>query len=188
MIKITNHQCIKNFVLIVSGLCLFIAIPLPLLIAEFVNTESYIDKSIPIKLNNFEHIDTKKYNTGFGRYKYIYHLQSGGTYYNLSYHMEKKNDLDNLYFYDKNIYILVNPLEYDRYKGTANDPIPAFNYSVFPYQYVWSKEKHKYNVQQYLTMERILYANLYDELIMFLIYFSIFPLVYFYFMGKHVKK
>lgn len=188
MKKISNQKYIKNFVLIVSGLCLFIVIPLPLLVAKFVNTESYINKSILIKLNNFEHIDTKKYNAGLGRDKYIYHLQSDGVYYNLSYYIENKNDRDNLYFYDENIYILVNHLEYDRHKGTINDPIPVFNYAVLPEQYVWSKEKHKYNIQQYLTMERILYADLYDELIMFLIYINIFPLVYFYFGDKYVKK
>lgn len=127
----------------------------------FVNVDKYANDSIEIELKDISFISKQRVGyglgTGSGTGKSVVQILDGDKYYNLSYYEKNKADRK-FYFFDekklpKSISIIVNREELEK-KGSKQNPIPVFNFSMKHNEMIWDNESYRENIRKYLTYEK----------------------------------
>lgn len=128
----------------------------------FVNIDTYISNSKKIELNNVHLISKQRQGyglgTGSGTGKHIVKIFDGKKYYDLCYYEKNKADNQFLKFdynnIPSNIFVIINSDEMKYSKGTSENPIPVFNFSVNSKEMIWNDKSYKENIRKYLTYEK----------------------------------
>ena len=128
----------------------------------FVNIDNYISNSKKIELNNVHAIPKQRvgygFGTGSGSGKLVVKIFDGKKYYDLSYYEKNKADYEFLKAeYNNvptNITVIVNTDELNSNKGTVENPIPVFNFSINSKEMIWDNESYKENIRKYLVYEK----------------------------------
>ncbi|MCS4305104.1 hypothetical protein [Chryseobacterium sp. BIGb0232] len=128
----------------------------------FVNIDTYISNSKKIELNNVHLISKQRLGyglgTGSGTGKQEVKIFDGKKYYNLCYYEKNKADNQFLKFEYNNIpshiFVIVNSDEMKDNKGTLENPIPVFNFSVNSKEMIWDDQSYQENIRKYLTYEK----------------------------------
>ncbi|WP_407402936.1 hypothetical protein [Chryseobacterium sp.] len=159
----TTHKSIRALIIVLSvpGLLLIAYLLFSQIKLFLVNVSDYANNSIEIKLTDVTSISNMRedygFGTGSGTGKSVVQILDGDKYYNLSYYEKNKADRK-FYFFDekklpKSISIIVNREELEK-KGSKQNPIPVFNFSMKHNEMIWDNESYRENIRKYLTYEK----------------------------------
>lgn len=128
----------------------------------FVDIHTYISNSKKIELDSVHLISKERRDyglgTGSGSGKNVVKIFNGKKYYNLCYYEKNKADNQFLKIDNNNIpsriFVIINSDEIKGNKGTSENPIPVFNFSVRSEEMMWDEKSYRENVRKYLTYEK----------------------------------
>ncbi len=145
------------------------------IVSCFIDFDEYINNSEVIELSGVKFINHKRegygYGIGSGSGKEVFAIKANDIYYNLLFYEKYKGDY---YFKQVDVdelrkanYLVakINYIEFEKHKGTIEDPIPVFSFAFASKEYVWNIETYEYNVKQFLLYENVLGSNLITMLI-----------------------
>ncbi|STZ62813.1 Uncharacterised protein [Moraxella lacunata] len=159
---INKMNNIYKILLIIGSVLIVIAISM-MAMRPSVGISDYIQNSQTVEINNANYHSYLNKSIGGNRKKEVFIVENSDNYYALSFYtqMTKGGGKHAGGFLTKDgvIYVVINPIELKRHKGTLNDPYPVLNYGHSKETYVWDEKQYQTNVQMYLGFD----FNLSDE-------------------------
>lgn len=154
---------IYKILLIIGSVLIIIAISM-MAMRPSVGISDYIQNSQTVEINNANYHSYLNKSIGGNRKKEVFIVENSDNYYALSFYTQitksgAENHAGSFLTKDGVIYVVINPIELKRHKGTLNDPYPVLNYGHSKETYVWDEKQYQTNVQMYLGFD----FNLSDE-------------------------
>lgn len=151
-----TNDTYKNL-LIFFGIFLAITIQIIIMDNSSKNMNEYIQGSQTIEIKNVIYHSHLDKSLGNSKKKEVFIVESADNYYALSFYtrMTKRGAASPGSFITKDgmIYIVINPIELKRHKGTLADPYPVLNYGYSKENFVWDENQYKLNVHTYLAFD-----------------------------------
>lgn len=160
---INKMNNIYKILLIIGSVLIIIAISM-MAMRPSVGISDYIQNSQTVEINNANYHSYLNKSIGDNRKKEVFIVENSDNYYALYFYTQltksgAENYAGSFLTKDGVIYVVINPIELKRHKGTLNDPYPVLNYGHSKETYVWDEKQYQTNVQMYLGFD----FNLSDE-------------------------